>query len=146
MMYRAPISWKEKHMTFTTKTILAALVALMIAVASVLAVTSAMNTVYQRGLMDGVQATMDAKHGSPAESDSGDVSTMNPYDHKICDYSINGREAISIAYSRGAQDARLAFDNNGAYGGCNNNGLPFYGSAHQACKGNMFGCGRISDH
>ncbi len=70
---------------------------------------------------------------------------MNPYDHKICDRSYNGREAISIAYSRGAQDVRFAYDNNGAFGACNNN-LPFYGSAHQACNGDTFGCGRISDH
>lgn len=143
-------------MTFTAKAILAALVALMIAVASTLAITSALNTAYQSGMTDGVRAMNAARdaehsgdviHGSPSYSGAGDVHTMNPYDHTICDRSANFREASGLSYTAGAQDVRAVFDNNGAGGGCNHNNLPFRGALHQACSNRDFGgCADLHSH
>ena len=123
---------------------------------AILAITSAMNTIYQRGVMDAVQvmnAARDAKQsgdviqGSPSYSHAGDVHTMNPYDHTICDQSTNFREASGLSYTAGAQDAKAVFDNNGAGGGCNHNNLPFRGALHQACSTRDFGgCASLHSH
>jgi len=149
------------------KRLLIGLLALLVAVAGVLSFLSYSNTIYQRGVQDAVdhfnktQATLEAhdkgdhEHGfgshdgSPARAYSPggvDASYMNPYDHGICDNTLNGREAISIAYSRGAQDARFAHDNDGAGGSCNWNNLPFRGAFHQACHYDLGGCGQQSVH
>jgi hypothetical protein len=142
-------------MTLRIKRVVAAILAF--AVVAYLAFTTVVQLnqrAYEAGFEDGTFATLNGHAHSPAYSDAGDKGTLFPDDLgrpdrvlKICDHSINFREAASKAYDSQTGTYGTVIDNNGAREGCDSDHYPRNFERHIGCTEQpLTGCGNWSYH